>query len=149
MNLFTCTVMLGGDILQQVSEKVVTVPEISILRFLHGDTSVVNIVPIRRAPLNEAEKAMAAAAEHQERDRLRRIYGKNAEEDKLLVDIVFPGAMSKLPTMLSEIGLDADTQAKQLLEKAAAMTEAAQALMREARGEVDDFGAGGNKKKAS
>lgn len=82
------TVRLAGS-LENTVVKEVSVPEIPILKSLHGHDAVVDISKSRVAPVEQAV----------ERDRLEKVYGP------AIVEKAFPGVTSKLPSTLSDVGI--------------------------------------------
>lgn len=73
MRQFACKVRLAGSLYNEVPKSDVTVPEIIILRTIHGGDAVAEIVEIDSVKRSDAE----------ERDRLAHIYGaaiKNRQE---------------------------------------------------------------------
>lgn len=105
-----------------VPNKEVTVPEILILQRIHGGKEAVqDIVPVR----------FDRTFDHgEERQRLRKLYERgsgNADDVNGLVSKLF-GPLGRLPTTLSEIGLDAKAIALQKRREAQAALDAADAL---------------------
>ncbi len=96
MQTCTCDIRLGGDPGLQVRRTDVSVAEIMVLRAIHGDDSVINVI----GHAGERRNAL------EERTRLRQFYSARTEDGRSVVDALFPGAMPQLPTKLSEIGLD-------------------------------------------
>ena len=82
-------IRLAGS-LENTVIKEVSSPEIPVLKALHGHDAVVNIKKTRTAQADP--KA--------ERDRLEYVY------TVALIEKLFPGVISKLPTSLSEVGVD-------------------------------------------
>jgi len=73
MRQFACKVRLAGSLYNEVPKSDVTVPEINILRVIHGGEAVVDITEVAPVKRSDAE----------ERDRLANIYGgaiKNRQE---------------------------------------------------------------------
>jgi hypothetical protein len=83
------TVRLAGSLENTVIKEVST-PEISILKSIHGHDAVVDIKKTRGEAVDQAV----------ERDRLDKIYGT------VVLEKLFPGVTSKLPTTLVEIGAE-------------------------------------------
>jgi hypothetical protein len=96
MQLCTCDIRLGGEIGMQVHREGVTVAEIMVLRAIHGQDSVFNIVGTAGERRNAIE----------ERERLTQKYTARTEDGKPVVMAIFPGAMPQLPKSLKEIGED-------------------------------------------
>jgi hypothetical protein len=65
MRQFACKVRLSGSLYNEVPKSDVTVPEIIILRVIHGGEAVAEIVEVEGVKRSDAE----------ERDRLAHIYG--------------------------------------------------------------------------
>lgn len=82
-------IRLAGS-LENTVIKEVSVPEIPVLKSIHGHDAVVNIKKTRTSQVDSKT----------ERDRLDRIYGQP------LVEKLFPGVVSKLPTSLLDIGVE-------------------------------------------
>ena len=73
MRQFACKVRLSGSLYNEVPKSEVTVPEINILRVIHGGEAVIDITEIDPVKRTDAE----------ERDRLAQVYGgaiKNRQE---------------------------------------------------------------------
>jgi hypothetical protein len=88
-------ILLNGNI-QHTTTRRVTPAEIVVLRHIHGDDSVVlplEIESIKRSNTDEV-------------NRLKAIYGDD------VFKAVFPGAMPKVPTDLSEVGVDTGAKPK-------------------------------------
>ncbi|MFA5712252.1 hypothetical protein [Mycolicibacterium sp.] len=117
---------------QVVTGKIVTVPEILVLRRLHGDDAVLGIQP---APEGQANVDRTDA---QERERLKRRYDNPTPDSEPLVDRLFGPAHHPLPKTLSDIGVDPAAQAAQLRAQAEAMAAAATALENEPAEESAD-----------
>jgi hypothetical protein len=80
-------VRLAGS-LENTVIKEVSVPEIPVLKSLHGHDAVVNIKKTRSDAVDQKE----------ERDRLDKQY------TVVVIEKLFPGVMNKLPQTLVEIG---------------------------------------------
>jgi hypothetical protein len=133
MNLYTVSVMLGGDVNQVVANKgPVSVPEIAVLKAIHGDSSVQDI-RLYEPPPGRSMPAPQTASELREELRLRYQNALPAGNDPV-VDRLF-GPMGALPTTLEEIGIDAKAEAKRLRESAKAAEKAAQQFDNEAKHE--------------
>lgn len=127
MRVVTIDVMIGGELTQQLHGKTVTIPEVAILQKLHGPNSIYNVRPTPKdwMPENEREKRMVKGDQNDERDRLRAEYGINRKTHVLVADEVFPGAVTRLPDTLAEIGMDPVTMAANMREKAKQLLAAA------------------------
>lgn len=88
------TVRLAGS-LENTVIKEVSIPEIPILKAIHGHDAVVEISKTRTAEVEQAA----------ERDRLDKAYGTP------ILEKLFPGVTSKLPTTLVDIGLEQPVEA--------------------------------------
>lgn len=95
MRLYNCKVRLNNDLLHEVYKKNLSAPEILILREVHGQTAVVDIVPQRsdRRPHAEhrayLERKYDAALRTRSKDRggatsVEQLFGKFAELPKEL-----------------------------------------------------------------
>ncbi len=71
------SVTLGGDVRQVITNKIVTVPEILVLEYVHGEGSVTDVEVIDEIDLNPVE----------ERNRLAYTYGTD-----LVAGQIYPGA---------------------------------------------------------
>jgi hypothetical protein len=88
-------ILLNGNI-QHTTTRRVTPAEIVVLRHIHGDDSVVaplEIESIKRSNTDEV-------------NRLKSVYGDD------VFKAVFPGAMPKVPTDLSEVGVEIGAKPK-------------------------------------
>ncbi|TXH12656.1 MAG: hypothetical protein E6R03_12525 [Hyphomicrobiaceae bacterium] len=149
MKVVYCDLMVNGEIHMQVPDKLVTIPELAILRHIHGAGSIYNVRPTPKtltrtvrdpvsgeetlkevpwAPMNDSEKAMVKADQNAERDRLRKTYGRNRSTQILIADEVFPGAVVRLPDTLDEIGMSPVQMADDMRKKAQALMDAADAM---------------------
>lgn len=81
-------ILLHGNIGSTVV-RIVTPAEVPILRLIHGDDAVVNVVPKEAIKRTNAEEV----------ERLKAFYGEE------LFAKVFPGALPKLPDTLAEVGV--------------------------------------------
>lgn len=119
MQLCNIVLRLGGSLLHTVPKTDVTPAEILILKRIHGDDAVVDIRPTKfdkkRHQDGEWERLQLAY------DRSSAFKSSPGEESGSVLLSLFPGAMKRLPTTLSEIGLaDIDPQAGDAQEKVAA-----------------------------
>jgi hypothetical protein len=113
MQLCNITVAIGGEAGMTVHKERVTVPEIMILRAVHGEDAVRNIEVIEDADIDASE----------ERSRLGAVY-KNPET--IVRDVL--GAHGNLPKTLDEAGIDdefivSNSVAKTKKSKKASATE--------------------------
>jgi hypothetical protein len=120
MQFCRVTVRHKGDMGFEIPNKVVSVPEISVLRYLHGGDAVTNIAlcdpPVRRD--HEGNKVRGYDF-HEHYEYLRSTYG-----DKV-VAACFGEVIHAFPTTLHEIGINPEAEA-------AAKREQAQRLLQEA-----------------
>lgn len=98
MQLVTCMLRLSGNAMHTVRKTGVTVPEIVVLRAVHGDDAVYEIV------------AEGGASGHQignvaEKKRLLELYGQK-EAGAKMIETMFPGYDPRMPTTLKQIGVD-------------------------------------------
>lgn len=118
MQFCDVSVRIGGKTTQVVSSKRVSVAEIQILRAIHGEDAVVDIVPKENRAVSSAE----------ERERLKRTYEPaQVEEQRNLVARVF-GPVGPLPQTLTDIGIDPQEEAQRMRERARDLADAAAAL---------------------
>lgn len=98
MNFFKAKIRLKGSVQNEVIAAALSVPEILILRKLHGKDAVVNMEPIENQKVKNAD----------ERARLHRKYGRGlaSMEPPLSVDRLF-GTYAPLPKSLDELDPDA------------------------------------------
>lgn len=106
MQTVTCDVRLGGDVGSVVRKEGISVPEVLVLRAIHGNDAIVNITATEGR--NVSQKA--------EFDRLAQKYRVRTSDDKALVPSLFPGAIPQLPTRLAEIGIDVECLSEQEVE---------------------------------
>lgn len=101
MEYANCTVRLAGQMTFEVQKVGVTPAEIMVLRALHGQDSVINIVS------TGIKKGTAPATE---RARLLGLYTANGakEEYVKLINDMFPGAYPRIPLRIADVMTDAD-----------------------------------------
>lgn len=96
MQIVDCFVRLKGDMRMETPRYGVTVPEIVVLRAIHGADAVVKIRP----------RGMDKRSHADELARLREFYrGFMDGDSNSIVDLTFSGFNPRLPVKLSEIGL--------------------------------------------
>jgi hypothetical protein len=97
MDLYNGKVRLKGDVRNEVAKKNLTVPEILILRRMHGNDAVLNLELVEK-------KKMKAATE---RKRLQSVYGRGlkAMTPPLSIERLF-GTYGPLPEKLSDVEAD-------------------------------------------
>ena len=88
-------ILLNGNIQHTVTRRV-TPAEIVLLKHIHGDDSVVAPIEIESVKRSNTDEV----------NRLKQQYGDD------VFKAVFPGAMPKVPTDLSEVGVDTGAKAK-------------------------------------
>jgi hypothetical protein len=93
MQICNCSVAIGGDVGMTVTKERVTIPELMILRAVHGDDAVRNIEVTHSVSMSNTE----------ERERLIQIY-RNPEF--VVRDTV--GATGTLPTEIEDSGIPED-----------------------------------------
>lgn len=89
-------IRLAGS-LENTVVKNVSAPEIAVLRQIHGDDSVVNAI---------YSHSDSEVTQKSERERLSKFYNPG------VVEKLFPGAIGKLATTLSEVGIEVEAPAK-------------------------------------
>lgn len=106
MQLHNVTVRLGGSLNNTVPKFRVTAAEVLVLRHIHGDDSVVDVIP------TDFDKKLRHDSEYA---RLAHVYDRGAgalgdkpgaaDERKSIMGTLFPGAVKRLPVDLHEAGL--------------------------------------------
>lgn len=115
---YKVSVRLGGSTQQVVPNKVVTIPELALLKAIHGPDAVNDI-----RPADSVERSDDA-----ERERLKKRYDHALpDQEGSLVDKMF-SPFQPLPRRLSAIGMDPGAEAARLREQAAAALAAADEL---------------------
>ena len=97
------TLRLNGSLQHTIAKEHVTPAEIQVLRALHGQDAVVDVIPTK----------MTKRGHRQEFDRLSELYGRanggdglnSNDPTKNLVASLFPGANPVLPIHLKDIGM--------------------------------------------
>jgi hypothetical protein len=89
MQIALAEILLNGN-LQHSVVRVVSVPEVMILRTLHGGDAVINVTDASSLERTNSEEI----------DRLKLFYGSD------VFSKVFPGSMPKLPTSFAEINVE-------------------------------------------
>lgn len=96
MNVFNATVRIGGMLEQEVAKRGLTIPEIIVLRRLHGNDGVINIEHAGYADVDSID----------ERERLDYIYGNGLshlhEDQKTSIEKLFGGDYTPLPEELRD-----------------------------------------------
>lgn len=121
MEFCSVSVRLGGRPDHVVANKVVSVPEIKLLQYIHGEDAVTDIIPTENRNVTSAD----------ERERLKQAYEPaQVEEQRNIVARVF-GPMGPLPQRLIDIGIDPQAQAAEMRAKANLLVDAAAKMERE------------------
>lgn len=159
MQFCSVTVRLGASLLHTVTNKIVSVPEIQVLKHIHGHDAVVDIVPYGRGAIDPESRQFVADAlysHEEERERLRVTYelNNNNEEALGLVGKLF-GLMGPLPERLRDINIDPRAEAKRVRAEADSLAQKMELLGDEIdekeQAEDDDFdklAAGSRRKRA-
>lgn len=128
MEFCTVSVRLGGSPAHIVTNKRVSVPEIRLLQYIHGEDAVTDVIPIENV-------SMTSDAE---RERLKQAYEPaQVEEQRNIVAKVF-GPMGPLPQRLIDIGIDPHAQAAEMKARAATLVAAASKMEEVAENPQDD-----------
>lgn len=128
MDYATVTVRLGGSLLHVVTNKLVSVPEIVILRQIHGNDAVLDIKPAAAPEIFDEAGGEIDYSDEFERERLVRTYEAFAPEEMHgLVERMFP-PMHALPSTLRHIGHDSKKIAGKMREDAERLLANAAAL---------------------
>lgn len=83
-------ILLNGNV-SNTTTRLVSAPEVAILRSIHGGDAVTNVTEVTRGSAGNSDEV----------ERLRRVYGKIAFEK------VYPGAMPSLPKTFADVGVEA------------------------------------------
>lgn len=133
MRQYLCSVALADSPQHVVSNKLVSIAEIAVLRRIHGDSAVRDIRPPAEKDLREVERT-----DVEERERLRVLYDAPAPGDnEPIVDRLF-GPMAALPTSLRHIGIDPAAAAEEMRRQAGVLAAAAAQLSDEEAPVEDD-----------
>jgi hypothetical protein len=132
MKLYLCSVRLGDSANHIVPNKQVTIPEIAVLKKVHGDAAVRDIRPqvdkATKKPLIKLDKDSGAVwTDAQERERLILRYQVGDGKEGINIDKLF-GALGALPRTLREIGIDPQAAADELRRQAEEMSQSAARL---------------------
>lgn len=153
MKQYLCSVKLGDSNNHIVTNKVVTVPEIAVLKMIHGDAAVIDIRPCKDIPIMAgkkqavdefgeeqwAQRADADRTDAEERERLVQHYD-NAMPGEVVVGRLFP-PLQPLPKNLTAIGIDPKAAAADMRRQAAALAASAAMLDDEPQPLEDDLDA--------
>jgi hypothetical protein len=127
MQQYLVDVQLGGKPTHVQARKAVTIPEIAVLKAIHGQGSVTVTGKVKAGATTrsiEGDETPRTAIE--ERERLIHTYGSGVD-----VNAIFGGPLAPLPTTLRQIGVDPGAEAVRLREQAAQQAAAASALEEE------------------
>lgn len=91
----SCIVRIGGNVHHEVFKADVSVPEIALLRAIHGNDGVVQVKPTRMTKTPHATELL----------RLRGIYGTDKAGDELITKL-WPGLSPRLPVSLKDIAVE-------------------------------------------
>lgn len=117
MQIVSCHVAIGGDLNNvRVFEKIdeITVPEVLVLRHVHGFDAVTEIEVVGNIKRSNADEV--------ERLRARYDWNRTGEDAKPVIPQIYPGARPNLPQTLKEISPEieeADGTVEVLIEEEA------------------------------
>lgn len=113
MQICSCTVAIGGEAGMTVAKDLITVPEIMVLRAIHGEDAVRNICVVDNKDVSSNE----------ERDRLLSIYRmpEGVVKDTL-------GATGSLPKTIDESGIGDEFVISKLVAKKSKKVSATEEL---------------------
>lgn len=97
MQLYSCKVRLAGSVLNEVRKPEVTVPEIYVLRHLHGEDAVLEIKPLRK-------EAMDPGPEDEDGNPTKPVLRTDRAERQRLAELYDPEGMKGLLTTLFGVG---------------------------------------------
>lgn len=118
MDLVNCQVKLRGEPYHTVSKVEVSVPEVALLRHIHGNDAVVNIRPVRHTRIDKLELRGRLEEQYGEKN-VAALWGESNQTAR------------NLPIKLEEIGISRDSafmdpsarQEKKSRGKAASVTD--------------------------
>lgn len=107
MDVFRCQVRLRGKVQNVVPKSEVTIPEIYVLRHLHGQDAVVDIKPLKRDAVeritdDEGKTKTRPRTEKEERERLAHLYPRVKLNDLFGVGQRLPMALEDTDTVAAE-----------------------------------------------
>lgn len=105
MQLANVIVRLGGDLNNTVPRRGVTPAEILVLKHIHGSDAVVDVMPAGDDRKLRHEEVFARLSAKYDPS-AGAMVGRPGDQPRGVLQELFPGAMKKLPTTLSEIGYD-------------------------------------------
>lgn len=101
-NLYSCTVRLAGNLLNEVRKSNVTAPEIMVLAAIHGSDAVVNVEPAGARESESAERTAEINTDRYERGRLAAVYETAGPNKQGFIGRVFGPASIPLPRVMDE-----------------------------------------------
>lgn len=107
MQLCKITLRLGASLLHTVHKVDVTPAEILVLKAIHGQDAVVDIIPTRVDDRRRHDAEFARLAHAYDRG-AGTFVSQPGEEDGGVLGKLFPGAVKRLPLTLEEIGINLD-----------------------------------------
>lgn len=132
MQIVSCSVRLKGSLNHVVTNKIVSVPELRILRQIHGVDAIQDVKVLRTDANFDHEN---------HRIELQRVYeqGINSDPEQVggLVNKLF-GPFGKLPTNLIEVGINPKAEAARLRAEAAEKLRVAERMETAGAGEIVD-----------
>ena len=124
MKLYVCSVKLGDSNNHVVPNKKVTIPEIAVLRRIHGAPAIINIRPANEVKTDADGRTWTDSLE---RERLTKKYQRSTEDGGVNIVELF-GALGALPKSLREIGIDPAAAAADMRRQAEEMSASAAQL---------------------
>lgn len=105
MEYANATVRIGGSLLHTVDKVGLTVPEVIVLRMVHGSDAVVNLkyCPLKDAPYGKKHKDDEEYREYSDIDEMERLINTYGEE---VVVAGFPGHSPNFPKTFKDIGIE-------------------------------------------
>jgi hypothetical protein len=97
MQIALAEILLNGN-LQHSVVRVVSAPEVIVLRDIHGNDAVINV----------SDVSSVKRSNNEELDRLKLYYTPD------VVAKAFPGSMPKIPSTFSEVGIDVQIKAEKV-----------------------------------
>ena len=89
MQIALAEILIKGS-LQHSIVRIVTAPEVTVLRDIHGSDAVINVTDV----------STVKRSNYEELDRLKLYFTPD------VIVKIFPGALPKLPTTFAEVGVD-------------------------------------------
>ena len=123
MQFCKVTVRHKGDMGFEIPNKVVSVPEISVLRYIHGGDAVTNIALCDAPPRKDHEGNTVRGYDfHEHYEYLRNTYGEKA------IAACFGEVVHAFPMTLREIGINPEAEAAAKREQAKRLLAEAEQL---------------------